>query len=185
MPFYIRKAVSVGPFRFNLSKGGIGLSAGIKGLRIGSGPRGNYIHMGRHGLYYRASLGSRREPSRSPAHQPPIVAPETVPMSEVEVGEVLEMHPADSEKIIAEINQKLRSFPFWPFVILVFGFILYFALLNNLREYSYYAIIILGTVLVLATAYRDKIRRTVVKCMIWTTPPNAHFHRFATLSIRS
>jgi hypothetical protein len=33
-PVYIRKAVSVGPFRFNLSKGGIGLSPGIKKLRI-------------------------------------------------------------------------------------------------------------------------------------------------------
>jgi hypothetical protein len=35
MGFYIRKAISVGPFRFNLSKSGIGVSAGIKGLRPG------------------------------------------------------------------------------------------------------------------------------------------------------
>jgi hypothetical protein len=43
--FYIRKSLSVGPFRFNLSKSGIGLSTGIKGFRIGTGPRGNYVHM--------------------------------------------------------------------------------------------------------------------------------------------
>lgn len=35
------------PFRFNLSNSGIGVSAGIKGFRVGTGPRGNYVHMGR------------------------------------------------------------------------------------------------------------------------------------------
>ena len=59
MPFYIRKSLSVGPFRFNLSKSGIGMSTGVRGFRIGTGPRGNYIQMGRAGLYYRASLSSR------------------------------------------------------------------------------------------------------------------------------
>jgi hypothetical protein len=47
MGFYIRKALRVGPLRFNLSKSGIGVSAGIRGLRLGTGPRGNYVHMGR------------------------------------------------------------------------------------------------------------------------------------------
>jgi len=34
--FYLRKSLSVGPFRFNLSKSGVGLSTGIKGFRITS-----------------------------------------------------------------------------------------------------------------------------------------------------
>lgn len=50
MGLSVRKSVRVGPFRFNLSKSGIGVSAGIKGLRVGTGPRGNYIHMGRGGF---------------------------------------------------------------------------------------------------------------------------------------
>lgn len=53
MPFYIRKPVRVGPLRFNLSKSGIGISTGIPGFRGGMGPRGNYVHIGGHGLYYR------------------------------------------------------------------------------------------------------------------------------------
>jgi len=36
MGFYLRKSLRVGPLRFNLSKSGIGLSAGIKGFRIGT-----------------------------------------------------------------------------------------------------------------------------------------------------
>ena len=45
MAFYIRKAVKVGPFRFNLSKSGVGVSGGVTGLRMGTCPRGNYVHM--------------------------------------------------------------------------------------------------------------------------------------------
>jgi hypothetical protein len=37
--FYVRKSVKAGPFRFNLSKSGIGVSAGVPGFRVGTGPR--------------------------------------------------------------------------------------------------------------------------------------------------
>ncbi|QOK83482.1 DUF4236 domain-containing protein [Ralstonia solanacearum] len=47
MGFYVRQSVKVGPLRFNFSKSGVGVSTGVKGIRIGTGPRGNYIHMGR------------------------------------------------------------------------------------------------------------------------------------------
>ena len=56
MGFYVKKSIRVGPMRFNLSKSGVGASIGIKGLRFGTGPRGNYIHIGAGGVYYRASL---------------------------------------------------------------------------------------------------------------------------------
>ena len=68
MGFYLRKSISVGPLRFNLSKSGIGVSAGVTGLRFGVGPRGNYVHMGRGGLYYRATLPSSASPvTRQPS----------------------------------------------------------------------------------------------------------------------
>jgi hypothetical protein len=58
MGFYVRKSFRAGPIRLNLSKSGFGASIGVKGLRIGSGPRGSYIHAGRGGLYYRQKLDS-------------------------------------------------------------------------------------------------------------------------------
>lgn len=61
MAFYLRDSVSVGPFRFNLSKSGVGLSVGITGLRFGLGPRGRYIHAGRGGVYYRKTFSSKPE----------------------------------------------------------------------------------------------------------------------------
>jgi len=34
MAWYLKKAFRFGPIRFNLSKSGIGVSGGIKGLRV-------------------------------------------------------------------------------------------------------------------------------------------------------
>jgi hypothetical protein len=57
MPFYIRKSFRLGPLRLNLSKSGLGASAGVKGARIATGSRGTQVHAGRYGLYYRKRLG--------------------------------------------------------------------------------------------------------------------------------
>lgn len=58
MGFYFRKSVNLGGLRFNLSKSGVGVSTGFKGFRIGSGPRGNYVQMGRNGIYYKKTWGN-------------------------------------------------------------------------------------------------------------------------------
>lgn len=61
MGWYLRKAFSTGPVRLNLSKSGLGVSFGVKGARLGVGPRGAYTHLGRGGLYYRSGFsGGRR-----------------------------------------------------------------------------------------------------------------------------
>ena len=62
MGFYLRKAIKIGPIRLNLSKSGVGVSAGVKGLRYGIRGDGRaYIHGGRYGLYYRQELGGRKQ----------------------------------------------------------------------------------------------------------------------------
>lgn len=58
MGFYLKKGFNIGPVRVNLSKSGVGVSIGGKGLRFGSGPKGNYVHAGRGGFYYRRSLSA-------------------------------------------------------------------------------------------------------------------------------
>ena len=40
MSWFLRKSFPLGPLRFNLSKSGIGMSAGVKGARIGVDARG-------------------------------------------------------------------------------------------------------------------------------------------------
>ena len=59
MGFYLRKAFRAGPIRFNLSRGGIGISAGVTGARLGlSSSGGAFVHGGRGGVYYRKSVGN-------------------------------------------------------------------------------------------------------------------------------
>ena len=65
MGFYLRKSVSLGGFRFNFSKSGIGLSTGIKGMRVVIGPKGSYVHAGRNGFYYRRNFSSSQSSATS------------------------------------------------------------------------------------------------------------------------
>ncbi|MGV1951068.1 DUF4236 domain-containing protein [Agrobacterium vitis] len=112
MPFYIRKSVKAGPFRFNFSKGGVGVSVGVKGLRLGTGPRGHYIHAGRGGLYYRASLGSKDNRRSGEARVIPAQLAfdeTTVNMVEVESGDVMEMRDENFAELLDEINAKSRQ----------------------------------------------------------------------------
>jgi uncharacterized protein DUF4236 len=52
--FYLRKSLRLGPLRFNLSKGGVGVSAGVKGARVGVDASGReYVAGGRGGVYFR------------------------------------------------------------------------------------------------------------------------------------
>jgi hypothetical protein len=75
MGLYLRKSLSFGPFRLNLSQYGLGLSTGVKGLRFGVRPNGQtYVHMGRYGIYYRKNLGhlaNCQPQSQSPNDPPP------------------------------------------------------------------------------------------------------------------
>lgn len=113
MGFYLRKSISAGPFRFNLSGSGVGLSVGVKGFRVGTGPRGNYVHMGRGGLYYRAALGGhpgRTNPSRPRSVPHPLNSNSPIPLLvPVESGDVLEMVPTGGSDIVEQINKKLAA----------------------------------------------------------------------------
>ena len=134
MGFYIRKSLGVGPLRFNLSKSGIGVSAGITGFRVGAGPKGTYIHMGRGGLYYRQALS--RAPQRVKAarrnvldEEPSSELPATHgPMTAIGSGCVTEMRDTNSGSLLAELDRKRSSLVLWP-IGLIAGLMLLFALL--------------------------------------------------------
>jgi hypothetical protein len=121
MPWYLRKAFSRGPIRLNLSKSGLGASFGVKGLRIGVGPRGTYVAGGRGGLYYRQYFNGRRSPA-STMWQPPIPRPEEVlilsdgpPAQSLEHAAV----PASDDEVAAEINARIRAFRWSKLLIAV------------------------------------------------------------------
>ena len=124
MGFYLKKSVSLGGVRINFSKSGVGLSVGIKGFRMGTGPRGSYVHMGREGLYYRASLGHKRPTQRN--H--PVDKSHCIPSPKIDDGLYFReiesentefLTDATSKDIIEEINMKIKRWPIWPICILL------------------------------------------------------------------
>ncbi|MGX1196127.1 hypothetical protein ACSSVQ_000111 [Parvibaculum sp. MBR-TMA-1.3b-4.2] len=116
MPFYLRKSVRAGPFRFNFSKSGVGVSVGVKGLRVGTGPRGHYVHAGRNGFYYRASArragsspaSSKTESQIDRKHM--VFDVEGVEMTEIDSGDVLAMRDESFDELLDEINAKRDQF---------------------------------------------------------------------------
>lgn len=166
MGFYIRKAISVGPFRFNLSKSGVGVSAGVKGLRFGTGPRGNYVHMGRGGLYYRKTLPSgstgRNQTPNSPELQQSNTEIEHEPLKEIESAHITQMVDSSSADLVAEMNANRKKVRIWPFIA-VLGAILTFAAFKN-SETPTLALVVaaVSVVLTIFASVKDSLRKTTV-----------------------
>ena len=60
MGFHLRKSFNFKGIRFNLSNSGIGISTGIKGLRVGIDGKGRkYIGGGKGIIRYRKQIGSK------------------------------------------------------------------------------------------------------------------------------
>ena len=108
MGFYIRKSVSLGGVRLNLSKSGLGVSTGVKGFRVGMNGRGTYVHMGRGGLYYRQQLSWNRHRSQSRSSKRPQAAPAAMD-SGVFYTESL-AQPLDISSGLADVDHVLEHF---------------------------------------------------------------------------
>lgn len=108
MGFYVRKSIKAGPFRFNLSKSGIGVSTGFPGFRVGTGPRGNYVHMGRGGVYYRQSLGAGRSSTPSQVESRPPASsgfsPNEVLLEDVTGASALTLESTGAGAIVEQLN---------------------------------------------------------------------------------
>ncbi|WP_197515925.1 DUF4236 domain-containing protein [Mycobacterium sp. 1465703.0] len=161
MGFYIRKSVKAGPFRFNVSKSGIGVSAGVPGFRIGTGPRGNYVHVGRNGIYYRASLnGHRTGPAvrlgQSVQRQQPAFRPSDVVMEDVMGATAISLEPTGRGDLVDQLNDAAARFVWWwPAAIAVF--------LLSLPVMPWGLILwVLGSVGCVWLYFNDQARRTVV-----------------------
>lgn len=160
MGFYLRKSLSVGPFRFNFSGSGVGVSAGVRGLRVGSGPRGNYVHLGRGGVYYRHTFRAEvAQPAASP--------------HEIDSAAAVEIADSSSEELLDEIRARRRRFALKPFAIL--GAVLLFLMVPG---WARVVAALLGLAFILAASYRDRIAKTVVILYDFEPHVEEAFRRF-------
>lgn len=81
MGWRYRKSIRLGGgVRLNLSKSGIGVSAGVKGFRVGVGPRGGRVtaSIPGTGIGYTAQTGTGRKPKRPRPARPAPAPPQTI-----------------------------------------------------------------------------------------------------------
>jgi len=167
MGFYIRKSISVGPLRFNLSKSGVGVSAGVRGLRFGTGPRGNYVHMGRGGLYYKKTLPS----GTTNRNQSIPIKPELQqshseidhePLKEIESGNLAQMVDSSSADLVTEMNDKRKKMRVWPFVAVLGLVAAFFAFQNSQSPIPAIVIASVTALLTIFAFVKDSLRKTTV-----------------------
>lgn len=120
MGWYLRRSLNFGPFRLNFSKSGIGASVGVTGARVSFGPRGNYVHMGRHGVYYRERLGSTpvrptSEPQVRDVGGVTLVGPEVA----IVTAGIDQLVDASAASVLDAINANSTKSPYWPSALLV------------------------------------------------------------------
>ncbi|HST59248.1 MAG TPA: DUF4236 domain-containing protein [Longimicrobium sp.] len=168
MGFRIRKSIKAGPFRFNLSGSGVGVSVGIPGLRVGTGPRGNYVHVGGGGLYYRATLPSRPRPSPGPNVPPPGQAlPQPAErgaerFERIESADVLAMTDASAAGLLDQVRAAETRTAMAPLAGIVAGFTIMLLLAGEAPGWLAVAAALIGTGLAAWLHVRDLAGRTVV-----------------------
>ena len=167
MPFYIRQSVSVGPFRFNLSKSGVGMSVGIRGMRVGTGPKGNYVHMGAGGIYYRAALRNRArgaDVSTSSAPSPVFnQASQLLPngLTEIESAPTWSLAPTSARDLLTQITEAQRRNKLSPVVGALAASLVGFALYSGLLQLALVSAL-LGLALFAVAARRDASNKVVL-----------------------
>ena len=124
MGFYFRKSMNFGPVRFNFSKSGIGVSAGIKGARISTGPRGTYVHAGRNGFYYsqrisgQSSHGQYRTRSNQQAQWQTHIPQSTPSAYVIETADVNRLVETSNADLLNQINSSAKQTRFAPLAVL-------------------------------------------------------------------
>lgn len=173
MGFYLRKSIRVGPLRFNLSPSGVGVSAGVKGLRVGTGPRGNYVHMGRGGIYYRATIPSAA-PSRSTAlhdHATPPASAYGDPaipvgtheeLRDIESASASTIVDSSSAELLREINEKKKKVRLWPFSLAATLLLPFLLLVAKVPPWVALMVVIVGGIGTAFAYRRDLLAKTVV-----------------------
>lgn len=182
------RSVKFGAVRFNFSGSGIGMSVGIPGLRIGTGPRGAYIGGGVGGFRYRRSLNVRQPAVSLPVAMPGrrqksqvIIDPNVVTTVEHETKNVLELHDSSSDALLQSMNEQRTKLPLWPMVA-VAALLLFYMLYAASETWPAFIrpmAFLLGAAVVGWVYWRDQMRKLTV---LFYEPDQATSDLFERLS---
>lgn len=142
MGLFFRKIKKLGLFNVNFSKSGIGISCGVKGLRVGFNSKGPYVSAGRNGVYYRKSLNKIISESQEKA---PVIENEP----KTNLCKIADIELTGRKRPISEICDMINKRKFcikigwFLLLVLFFNFYPYGAAISIILAF-WYSIIIYG-----------------------------------------
>lgn len=122
----MRKSISFGGLKVNFWKSGVGFSTGVKGFRIGTGPRGNYVHVGRNGFYYRKTFSSKSKNFIPKQNRETSFHQEHYEFKEIRSEEASQLTDSCHSELLNEIsekNKKIKSSTLWIVSTIIMMFI--------------------------------------------------------------
>jgi hypothetical protein len=156
--FYIRKGFNFGPLRLNLSRSGLGASIGVKGARIGVGPRGSYFHLGRGGLYYRQTI-SPPSPREQPSQDDPLASDGLQEISSSAAETIVDSSAA---QLLQELNRVKRRVDLFPLSIIVGSLLLIRVALAETEWWAWTAGLLAVALIVICARHNDVTDGTLV-----------------------
>ncbi len=124
MGFYVRKSLRAGPFRVDLSRHGIDMSAGVPGFSAHAGPRGSYVRVSAAGASYQTTLSPSPRPTRhgqqqTPLTQPPFATPGDHLLEDIAGASVAQLAASSSSELLANLNRAAGRFQWWKPVAVI------------------------------------------------------------------
>ncbi|MCD5329358.1 DUF4236 domain-containing protein [Chromobacterium piscinae] len=182
------RSVKFGAVRFNFSGSGIGMSVGVPGLRIGTGPRGAYISGGVGGFRYRKSLNARQPAGAQPVVMPgrpqdvQVVADANIVATvEHETKSVLELRDSTSDALLQSMNEQRAKLPLWPMaaVAVLLLFYMLYPVSETWPSFIRPMAFVIGVGLIGWVYWRDQMRKLTV---LFYEPDQATSDLFERLS---
>jgi hypothetical protein len=156
--FYIRKGFNFGPLRLNLSRSGLGASIGVKGARIGVGPRGSYVHLGRGGLYYRQTIAPP-SPKVQPSQDAPPVTDE---LQEISSSAAQDIVDSSAAQLLQELNRIKRRIDLFPLSVIAGGVLLTRLAVSETAWWSWIAGLLAVAMIVIFARHNDVSDGTLI-----------------------
>jgi Protein of unknown function (DUF4236) len=173
MSLSMRSSLKAGPFRFNLSKSGIGMSTGVPGFRVGTGPRGNYVRVGTGSLaYFVSSTPTTRSRSKSAPRNAPMALANDVVMHNNAGTPVSALAAGAPEALPSQLSEAAQRLTTWPYAAAVAAICLFVVPIGDLVD----------LLLIPLTAWlylRDRGRKTVVVFYEVEGTPGSSFEQVA------
>ncbi|HEY0094124.1 MAG TPA: hypothetical protein VGB96_07360, partial [Archangium sp.] len=116
----------------------------VPGLRVGTGPRGNFVHMGGGGLYYRATLPSGGRARASVLPRPVPVSSPVERYERIESGDVLGMVDESAAGLLQQLQAASARARWMPWVLAGAAFLVVYALAAGLPQWLVLLIALVG-----------------------------------------